>query len=153
MEINTKAPAIVRHRIQIAAGCDIVWEVLTDLQGWPAWNKQVESLTLDGPLAPGSNFEWKAGPGVIRSTLAEVDPPRKIAWTGQTFGIKAIDVFRLEEADGSTFVSEDESWDGLLVRFFTRRMQHTLRDSIEKGLQALKIEAERRASSREPALV
>jgi hypothetical protein len=48
--------------------------------------------------------------------MGEVDPPRKIAWSGVTFGIQAIDVFRLEPRDGATLVSEEESWDGLLAR-------------------------------------
>jgi hypothetical protein len=90
-------------------------------------------------------FAWKAGPGTIKSRLQEVDAPGRIAWTGTTFGIKAIDVFRLEARDDGTLLTEQDSWDGLLARLFRSRMHRTLQSAIDHGLEALKAEAERRA--------
>ena len=101
-------------------------------------------MSLRGPVAPGSTFEWKAGPGTIKSRLEEVDAPRRISWTGSTFGTKAIDVFRLEARDGGTLVTEEESWDGLLARLFPSRMRRTLQSGIDRGVEALRADAERR---------
>ena len=98
-----------------------------------------------GPVAPGTAFAWKAGPGTIHSRLQDVDAPTRIAWTGSTLGIKAIDVFRLEARDGGTLVTEEESWDGLLARLMRSRMRRTLQSGIEQGMKELKAEAERRA--------
>ena len=151
MDIKTGAPAIARAEVQIAADPQTVWAVISDFEHWPSWNAEIRSLAMSGPLAPGSTFAWKAGPGTIRSTLGEVDAPRKIAWSGVTFGIKAIDVFRLEPSGGGTLVTEEESWDGLLARLLRGRMQRTLQAAIEKGLRALKAEAERRAAERRQA--
>lgn len=153
LDIKLDAPAIARAEAQIDASPETVWQVLSDLEQWPSWNREIRGVVVRGPVAPGTTFAWKAGPGTIRSTLGEVDPPRKIAWRGVTFGIKAIDVFRLEPLDGGTHVTEEESWDGLLARLLRRRMQRTLQTAIEKGLLALKIEAERRGGAREPAVV
>ena len=96
MEIHENAPVVARSQVQIAADPESVWELLTDLEKWPTWKTDVRSMALHGALKPGSIFVWKAGPGTIRSTLQEVDPPRVIGWTGSTFGVKAIDVFRFE---------------------------------------------------------
>jgi hypothetical protein len=120
--------------------------LLTDLESWPTWKPDVRSLALHGSLAPGSLFVWRAGPGTIRSTIQEVVPPRTIAWTGTTLGIKAIDVFRLEPRDGGTLVREEESWEGLVVRLAAKRLRRRLQSSIEGGLAHLKAEAERRAA-------
>lgn len=145
MDINRTAPVTAKTQMQIAADRQTVWDALTDFETWPEWKRDVRSMSLRGPVAPGSTFEWKAGPGTIRSTLEEVDAPGRIAWTGSTFGIKAVDVFRLEARDGGTLVTEEESWDGLLARLFRSRMRRTLQSGIDQGIEALKAEAERRA--------
>ena len=147
MEIHEKAPVVARAETQIAADPESVWRLLTDLEKWPTWNHDVQSMGLHGALAPGTLFVWKAGPGTISSTLQEVDPPRAISWTGSTMGIKAIDAFRLEPRDGGTLVREAESWEGLVVRLLAGRLRRTLQSSIESGLGDLKAEAERRAAS------
>jgi hypothetical protein len=146
MDIDRTAPVIARTQAQIAADPQTVWDTLTDFASWPAWKQDVQSISLRGPVEPGSTFEWKAGPGTIRSRLAEVDAPRKIAWTGSTFGIKAVDVFRLEARGGGTSVSQEESWRGLLAGLFRSRMRRTLRSGIERGMKDLQAEAERRAA-------
>jgi hypothetical protein len=91
-------------------------------------------------------FRWKAGPGTITSTLESVEPPKVIAWTGKTVGIKAIHVYQLEPRGETTIVKSDESWDGLIVRLFRGPMTKTLQKSTESGLRYLKTEAERRAA-------
>jgi hypothetical protein len=144
MDINRTAPVTAKAQMQIAADQQTVWDALTDFESWPVWKREVRSLSLRGPVAPGSTFEWKAGPGTIKSRLEEVDTPRRIAWTGSTFGIKAIDVFRLEARDGGTLVTEEESWDGLLARLFRSRLRRTLQSGIDHGVEALRAEAERR---------
>lgn len=144
MEINERAAVIARAQVLVAADPPSVWQVLTDLERWPAWKSDVRSVSLQGTLAPGTAFVWRAGPGTIRSTLQDVEPPGRIAWTGTTFGISAIDVFRLEPRGGATLVHEEESWQGLLVRLLAGRLRRTLQTSLDTGLAQLKAEVERR---------
>ena len=147
MEINTAAPAVARGEIEVAASPAIVWRVLTEIANWPSWNPDVKSATLEGPLAPGTQFRWKAGPGTITSTLQAVEPPHRIEWTGTTFGIKAIHVYELEQQDGTTTVRSAESWDGLLVRLLGRSMTKSLQKAMDSGLRHLKIAAERQTKT------
>ena len=144
MEIDSAAPAVARGEIDIAARPEVVWDVLADIEGWPRWNASIASAELDGELAPGSTFRWKAGPGTITSTLRHVDPPRELGWTGTTFGIKAVHVHRLEQRGDSTRVTSEESWAGLPVRLLRGRMQKTLQKALDEGLALLKAEAQRR---------
>ena len=151
MEINESAPVVAHEQVDVAAGVQTVWDVLSDIEHWPAWNKSVRSVSLHGPVRRGTSFDWKAGPGTIKSRIAEVDAPRRIVWTGVTFGTRAVDAFRFEATDGGTLVREDESWEGLLARLFRSRMERTLRSSLRDGLRSLKAEAERRESAAKAA--
>jgi len=143
---NPQAPVAGTSETEIAATREIVWDVLTGIEHWPSWNPEVKSASMQGGLVEGSEFRWKAGPGTITSTLQLVEPPRLIAWTGTTFGIKAIHVHALEARDGKTYVTTEESYDGLVARLFRGRLQKTLDDALEDGLRHLKAEAERRAA-------
>jgi hypothetical protein len=142
-----EAPVYTRRDIQIAASSEVVWEVLTDFDRWPEWNPEVESMSYDGPLEPGSVFRWKAGPGTIVSTLEEIDRPRYVRWRGRTMTIGAIHEWRLDERDGGTRVETEESFSGVLARLLRRSLQKQLDGALEQGLEHLKREAERRAGS------
>ena len=151
MEINTSAPAVARGAVEVAAPAEIVWDVLANIAQWPSWNPDVKRASLEGPLASGTQFRWKAGPGTITSTLQSVERPSLLAWTGTTFGIRAVHVYRLEQQGDTTTVRSEESWDGLLVRLLRRRMTNTLQNAIELGLRHLKVEAEGPAAKTSPS--
>jgi uncharacterized membrane protein len=146
-KINESAPVIGRSETEIDAPVETVWDVLTAVESWPAWNPDIKSVSLEGELAEGASFRWKAGPGTITSTIREIDAPRRIAWTGKTFGINATHVYRLEDRNGKTFARTEESYEGLVARVLRRSLQKTLDKALEQGLAHLKREAERRDRS------
>lgn len=144
--INEQAPIVGASEIEIAAGPEVVWDVLTAFARWPSWNRDVKSMSMQGAVAEGTVFRWRAGPGTITSTIERVQSPRLIAWTGRTFGIRAIHFYRLEERDANTFVRTEESYEGLVARVLRRPLQKTLDRALADGLRYLKAEAERRAT-------
>jgi uncharacterized protein YndB with AHSA1/START domain len=149
VEVDRSAPAVADAETEIAADPETVWEVLTDLEGWPRWNPDVRSVRLDGRVEPGATFTWKAGRATITSTIRKTERPSLIGWTGKTAGIDAIHVWRLEPRDGGTLVRTEESWQGLLVRLLRGPMRTSLQKAVDGGLGHLKAEAERRAQSRD----
>jgi hypothetical protein len=120
--------------------------VLTAIENWPAWNPAVKSAALQGEIAKGSEFRWKAGPGTITSIIQQVEPPQLIVWTGKTLGIKAVHVHTLEARNGKTLVKTKESYEGLAARLFSGPLKKTLDSALEEGLAHLKAEAERRSA-------
>ena len=130
----------------IAAPPQVVWEVLTRFEDWPNWNPDVKSMPFAGPLGPGAEFRWKAGPGTIVSTLERVEPPRYISWHGRTLTIKAYHEWWLEPRDDGTHMRTEESFSGLLAGLLRAMLQKTLDKSFEDGLERLKHEAERRSA-------
>jgi uncharacterized protein YndB with AHSA1/START domain len=142
-----EAPVRSRREIEIAAPPEVVWDVLTGFDEWPQWNPDVKSMSFDGPVAPGSEFRWKAGPGTIVSTLERVEPPRFVSWRGRTMSIKALHEWHLEPRDGGTSVQTEETFSGLLARLFRGQLQKRLDRSLDEGLAHLKSDAERRAGA------
>ena len=142
MNANREAPAFGASEIEIAAEQDAVWDVLTDFEGWTTWNPDITSMSIDGDVAPGTQFKWKSGRAPITSTIERVERPRLIAWTGKTFGMSAIHVYRLDAARGGTLVRTEESFEGWLARLLRGRMRKTLQNSLDSGLRRLKARAE-----------
>jgi uncharacterized protein YndB with AHSA1/START domain len=140
--INRHAPVVGASELDIAASPEAIWEVLTAFERWPSWNRDVKSMTMEGEVAPGSVFRWKAGPGTITSTIRRVERPRLIAWTGKTLGIRAIHFWHLVPRNGNTVVRTEESYDGLVARLSRRSLQKTLDRALGDGLRDLKTEVE-----------
>lgn len=142
MDIDKNAPAIATGVIDIAATPQAAWSLVSSINDWPLWNPAVKSAELQGELAAGTQFKWKAGPGSITSTLESVDEPREIGWSGRTMGIRALHVYRIEPTDAGCRVHTEESWSGIPVRLLRGRMQKMLQEAIDAGLQHLKTVAE-----------
>jgi uncharacterized protein YndB with AHSA1/START domain len=147
MDVDRNAAVIAEAEIEVAAPPETIWEVLSDIERWPAWNPEVKRMALSGQVAPGAEFRWKAGGVSIRSRLEEVDAPRKIGWTGKAAGLRARHVYNFGRRDDATIVTTTESFDGFVARLFRKRLQVSLERSLDQGLTHLKAEAERRASA------
>lgn len=147
MQVDERAPVRAAREIEIAAAPETVWEVLTRFARWPSWNPDVTSMQAPETVAPGTEFTWTAGGVTIRSTVREVERPRRIGWRGKTVGTSATHVWRLTPRDGGTLVTTEESFAGWLPRLLRRRMQRTLDQSLEQGVRHLKAEAERRSAA------
>ena len=143
--VNLDAPAIATVDALIEAPIETVWNILSDFQNWPTWNKSVLKMQVDGPVKTGTSFEWLADSWKIASRLEEVDPPKRIAWSGTTLGIRSMHVWDLAEEGQGTRVHTVESFEGIvprLLRHFTRKK---LAESLNQGMTALKTAAESRA--------
>jgi hypothetical protein len=133
--------------IDVDAPVETVWRVLTELEKWPSWNPDVTSMTVDGPLAPGTVFRWKAGPRTIVSTIQRVEPARSVVWSGKTLGVKATHAWHFEQVGKQTHVLTEEALRGVVARLLRGSLQKTLDAALENGLKNLKAEAERLAAT------
>ncbi|OPY26881.1 MAG: Polyketide cyclase / dehydrase and lipid transport [Methanobacterium sp. PtaU1.Bin242] len=143
IKIDDNAPVIARGEIEIQADPDTIWDVLIDINNWPRWNPDIKSASLEGAVAEGSKFRWKARSISITSIFQEVDKPRLLGWTGKTMGIKAVHIWKLEPTEDTTIARTEESWEGPLTRVMKGSAQDMLQKSIDSGLQYLKQEIEK----------
>lgn len=142
--IDDDAPVISSAVAEIDAPIEAVWNILTAIERWPAWNPDVKSAPLDGPTVEGATFRWKAGRNTINSTVVRLDVPRLIAWTGTTPGIMAVHVWYLESENGRTLARTEESYEGFVARIFRWPLQKMLDRTLTDGVRHLKVEAESR---------
>jgi len=77
--LDPHAPVVAWGEIEIRATPDEVWQVIASIEHWPVWNPDVQWASLEGKLTPGTQFRWKSGPGVITSTLQQVERPKLLA--------------------------------------------------------------------------
>jgi uncharacterized protein YndB with AHSA1/START domain len=144
MDINRKAPAVASAEGLIRAPLHLVWSVHTSIADWSRWNPDVQSISIAGPFQPGTEFHWKSGGTSIVSKIEEVDPKRRIVWTGRTFGVRAIHVWTFTERGDGVWVHTEESFEGFVALLFAGAVRRALGSTLQKGLTALKKECERR---------
>lgn len=115
-KINERSPVTAHLEIEINAPPAKVWSLLVDAPSWPKWEKQINAVNSDGPLAAGKKFLWKSGDTEIASQVQLFEPERRLAWTGTAMSAKAIHVWELKEAPGNrTQLLMKESMDGPLI--------------------------------------
>jgi uncharacterized membrane protein len=139
IEVNKKAPAFHETQILIHAPAEKVYKVLSSVNNWPDWQNDVTEAYLQGDVAPGKQFIWKAGGFKIKSEIHTANPPSELGWTGKVLWIKAIHNWTLIAEGRSTQVIVQESLEGFLAGL----MQKTLTKGMAQNLYELKLEAEK----------
>lgn len=142
MDIDRTAPVVTREEIRIAAPLSTVWKLFTNISRWPEWHKEIERASLDGPLSVGATFHWRTAGLDIASTIGELAPQQRIAWSGPAHGIVGVHVWRFTAVADGVLVQTEESWDGEPVRLQVTVMQQALDQSIRSWLESLKRAAE-----------
>ena len=130
--------------IAIHAPIDVVWQVLTEIDQWPRWQRAVGQASLQGSLAPSSEFRWTSGGLKIRSRIEEVNAPSSIRWLGSALGTKADHAWSLASTGTGTEVTTVESMSGWLVSLMGLFNKEFLANSLKQTLADLKEESESR---------
>jgi uncharacterized protein YndB with AHSA1/START domain len=141
-EINSNAPVVSRHEIAINAPLESVWRVFTEIDRWPEWNPDIPKATVAGLIAVGTVIHWETAGMAIPSTIGEVVPLKKIAWSGETSGILGLHVWTFSAAAEGTQVRTEESWEGASVPAQTKDLQDALDASLVRWLSFLRRRAE-----------
>jgi len=145
MKMDEFAPVIASQEIEVEAKPDTIWNIIAAVDSWPNWNPDVKAAFIEGDLAAGTRFSWKAGQWTIRSTVSQMQRPSHLVWTGTTTGIKAVHLWQIEKRGEKALVRSEESWEGLLPNILRGTMKRMLSRPIQQTLFYLKREAERRS--------
>ncbi len=142
MEVNRQAPAVARDKVFVEASPQRVWVLQTAVDSWPTWRSDVSRAALEGDLKVGSVFRWRSGGVSVVSTVREIEPERRLVWTGKALGTRAVHTWTFEPREGGVLVRTEESFEGWLVRLLRGTMQKTLEESLSTWLGDLKRTAE-----------
>jgi hypothetical protein len=118
--------------VDIDAPGDRVWQVLTDLDGYRAWNPFLTSAS--GAIAPGSKITISAKVGkrtiTFHPRVSAVEPRKKLVWVGRLFSSELFEgehQFDVIERDQShTRVIQSEHFKGMLVAVLWSRFSPAL---------------------------
>jgi uncharacterized protein YndB with AHSA1/START domain len=142
MEINSSAPIVSRQGITINAPIEAVWKLHTEVAGWPDWNSDIVRAALNGPVATGTVFHWETLGLAISSTIGEVVPLRKLAWSGVAGDVLGIHVWTFSSDKEGTHVFTEESLEGPSLPEHHEDLQRALDDSLVRWLASLRDRAE-----------
>jgi carbon monoxide dehydrogenase subunit G len=148
MQIDGAAPVQARAELLVEAPQSQAWALLTNISEWSRWNPGVNRVVVEGPIAEGTEFRWRAGRLSIASRLVVVEPERRFVWTGRTLGMDAVHVWEFEGRGEEVLVRTEESLDGTLARWFQGRLQGTVQRTLDESLRLLSSECKRRGRER-----
>jgi short-subunit dehydrogenase/uncharacterized protein YndB with AHSA1/START domain len=140
-----RPPIEVHNEITIPASAERVWDLLTDVQGWPSWYRACRWVRVDstgkatstvGSAARPASFSWKAHPIALRSTVVTSDRPHSFAFLADARGLHAEHSFTMRPTpDGrSTVVVSHETQVGLLPQVGRMFLAPRLRTTTQAWL-------------------
>ena len=138
IDINTRAPIIVKQKIKIHVPAVKVWTVLTEINNWPSWQSSVKKARLKTSLKEGAEFTWKAGRITVKSKIHTFEPFNKFGWTGKTIGAFAIHNWLFESVSDGTIVIAEESLQGFFPFILRKIFKKTLEEGMLRNLKELK---------------
>ena len=138
----------------IEAPPEAVWSILAAGERYADWNPFI--TRVDGAFSPGARPTVRiAPPGrramTFRPIVTDATPQERLAWSG-TLGVRglcdAAHEFRLEaQSDGTTVLTQRETFRGLLVPLLSGMLEPTRRGFAAMNA-ALRARAERAVASR-----
>jgi hypothetical protein len=110
--INRNAPVVVERKIEIFCPPEVIWQWIRRVDLWGDWNPEVSSSWLIDDEAVGARFKLRKKILGVRGEIIEIASVRRWAWQGRTWGVKALQEFRLDGDFRSTELSSTMSLDG-----------------------------------------
>lgn len=134
--------------VNVRAKPEILWNLLTDAAGFPAWNSTVTSI--DGEIAKGNRLALRvpaAPERVFKPKVIELEPGRRMVWSdGMAPMFRGVRTFTLEpREDGSTDFTMVEVFSGLMVPMIAGSLPD-FGPAFEQYSADLKREGERRSA-------
>lgn len=143
----------LHSEIDIDASPEVVWAVLSDLDGYHEWNPFV--VSAKGTVAVGerltNRIEPPGGKGMtFKPTVTVVEADQVFEWLGR-LGVPGIfdgrHRFELEATASGTHFTQSEFFNGALVRFLKGSLDDHTRKGFEAMNRALKDRAEARVKN------
>lgn len=134
--------------IDIDAAPEVVWQVLTDLDGWADWNPFITSSVGTAEVGETlvNRMEPPGGKAVtFKPEVTVVEDAKTFEWLGKLGFSGVFDGrhrFDLEATPTGTKLTQSESLDGILVRVMRKSLDTNTHAGFEAMNAALKARAE-----------
>lgn len=128
-----------KHSIFIDRKPADIYSVYENVSGWPTWDLETESASIDGEFAVGTTGKIKPkGAPQSKIKLVEVTPDKSFTVECGLPLCKMSFVHILTEKDQGTDVVNEVNFTGLLAPLFSRMVGKAIDKTIPESLQGLK---------------
>jgi hypothetical protein len=138
----------IEHRIGVAASADTIWDILSDLPGWPRWNPLYPqaggSLRIGGRLQLTEAFP-NVGPRAIQPVIVDWEPSSQILWrSADGFMARSVRYLEIEKlSETGCIFANGAFFHGLLGEQTAKRARRSIQAGFNALGEALKAESER----------
>jgi hypothetical protein len=88
---------VVEYSIETGAAPEAIWREWADVERWPEWNGDIESIELSGPFAAGSTIVMTPiGDDPIELRVAEAVEPNLFVDVAELDGLVVTTIHRVE---------------------------------------------------------
>lgn len=144
---TSQPPIEVHNEVVIPASATDVWDLLTNVEGWPSWHRACRWVRSEstGSAARPASFRWKAHPIELSIAVVASDRPHSFTFVADARGLHAEHAFTIRPTpDGlGSIVVSHETQVGLLPWIGRAFLAPRLREANQVWLADLA-----RASSR-----
>lgn len=137
----SRPPIEVRVETLVRAPAERVWDLLSNVEGWPSWHRACKWVRVERASGAGQtvSFRWKAHPVELSSTVVDSHRPRSFAFTADATGLHAEHAFTMRRTpDGrNTVVVSHETQVGPLPRLGRVYLAKRLRAANQAWLDDL----------------
>lgn len=133
-----------RAKTTIHASPEKIWGILTDAQGYPAWDESLERIDGELKLGERVTFLTKLSAQAFPVKVTVFEPGKKLVLTGGM----PLGLFKSERThkiavieEGKTAFHTQENFSGLLLPLFGKNIPD-LTENFERFVAALKKQAE-----------
>ena len=141
---------VVEATIDIAAPAETVWRTLLDFASYPQWSRFILAIEGEPQLGAHLAVQLDDGGGIMRMrpTIVIFNENVELRWrgvVGASFLLSAEHSFRLQQLPGgATRFTQSETFGGILVPLFwkrldgqTRRAFHSFNDALCRRAEAI----------------
>jgi len=130
--------------IRINAGTEEVWKILTDFEKYPQWNPFIKSLT--GEVKEGKQITVKLKGMTFKPIVKTFINYREFKWLGHLWCKGIFDgehrFYLKENRDGTCILEQSETFSGLLVHLFSKKIEQNTKQGFEAMNKAIKLQTE-----------
>jgi len=134
----------IEHRLGIPAPASVIWQALSDLGGWSAWNplytKAEGELRIGEPLSVLETLPGRERAGLTYTVVDWVPDNQILLEAKERAGfVRRVRYMEIEKlSDEASIFSNGEDWWGRVAKWVPRARRRALRAGFEAMSEALR---------------
>lgn len=142
MHTDVQYDAAVLHTCSevIEAPAITVYEIISDVNSWTDWQSSTDRTIIENAARKGREFKWLSSGITFRAMVHTAEAPGEFGWVARSMWFKVVSNWTLEEVNGRTRVTLEQSLSGLgselLANYIRSTMQLTIME-LKKHTESL----------------